>query len=190
MGLIAQSLHPASLAPRVDSRPSVPRPTTETNRPTHPRKRVDHPQTAGRAPRSQRTRSSYCCSNHSPAKVGLHSPGNNSQLFKKSPRRSTPLSSWSAGRVVRRFDRGKSAFSRSWKPAGKPLPAKALVAIFPCERGERSGGAQLAQLTTNSGMCYRSEANRPIPSRSWTLVDRAHALSPQSPENENSAGLT
>lgn len=85
MGLIAQSLHPASLAPRVDSRPSVPRPTTETNRPTHPRKRVDHPQTAGRAPRSQRTRSSYCCSNHSPAKVGLHSPGNNSQLFNKMP---------------------------------------------------------------------------------------------------------
>ena len=190
MGLIAQSLHPASLAPRVDSRPSVPRPTTETNRPTHPRKRVDHPQTAGRAPRSQRTRSSYCCSNHSPAKVGLHSPGNNSQLFKKSPRRSTPLSSWSAGRVVRRFDRGKSAFSRSWKPAGKPLLGKGLVAIFPRERKERSRGAQLAQLTTNSGMCYRSEANRPTPPRSWTPVDRAHALSPQSPEDENSAGLT
>ena len=33
-------------------------------------------------------------------------------------------------------------------------------------------------------------ANRPIPSRSWTPVDRAHALLPQSPEDENSAGLT
>ena len=191
MELIAQSLHHASLAPRVDSRPSVPCPTTETNRPTHPRKRVDHPQTAGRAPRSQRTRSSYCCSNHSPAKVGLHSPGNNSQLLKKSPRRSTPLSSWSAGRVVRRLDRGKSAFSRSWKPAGKPLLGKGLVAIFPRERKERSRGAQPAQLTTNSGMRYRSEANRP------TLVpfvgprrSPPRALSPQSPEDENSAGLT
>ena len=33
-------------------------------------------------------------------------------------------------------------------------------------------------------------ANRPIPSRSWTLVDRAHALSPQGPASANAAGLT
>ena len=40
------------------------------------------------------------------------------------------------------------------------------------------------------GVCYRSGANRPIPSRSWTPVDRAHALSQQSPEDENATGPT
>ena len=101
----------------------------------------------------------------SPTKVGLHSPGNNSQLFKKAlggahPRVHGQLDELCDVSIAesRRFRApGSRLGSPCWKRPGRD---------FPREREERSRCAQLAQLTTNSGMCYRSGANRPIPSRS------------------------